>query len=315
MKKKVTGIFVCTLLIAASALSVSGAMIKQEKIFSIDGHGGMIRQIPYSPDNPKRDCWGSLLEPFYQVSYENFFDVGSPICTVHCWGQICSYDMDTGKFYHRDSEGMTFDIVFYEDDMGKPGDEVCSYNDVTPTMVKTGIIYKYPWAPGVWDLYYLKYDLNPSCSLSKGWVSICNSNSPNDCVFCWATSPDGDGRALLDYVNFWQDLPDLALMLSDEEETSLEISIKGGFGSTIEITNNGAETLTNVPIDIMVFGGILRQINVHIEEVISSLEPGGKTSIETGFFFGLGKIAIGVIADDVAEYHSGRQLLIFTMVK
>jgi hypothetical protein len=314
MKKKIVGIFVCMLLIATIVFPVAGTMIKQNNIYETASRGEAVRQLPYNPDDPKKDCWGSCLEPFLQVSYENFFDVGSPICSVHWWGHIGYQDWETGKFTNREYEGMTFDIIFYEDAMGKPGNEICSYEDIVPIMVNTGIIYRYPWAAGKWDMNFFKYDLNPCCNLSNGWVSIRNSNSPNGCCLAWATSPDGDGRAFMNFGSGCADIPDLALLLSDDKEVNLDINVKGGFGCTIEITNSGTETLTDVPVYIIVSGGLFRRINVHFEEVISSIEPGGKTSISTGSLFGLGKIALGVIAGDIAEFYSGRQLLIFSMV-
>ena len=102
--------------------------------------------------------------------------------------------------------------------------------------------------------------------------------------------------------------------LKNSGSTSEISSVKGGFGGAIEISNTGTETLNDIPVEVVVFGGILGKINVKIEETISVLEPGETVSVKTGILLGLGKIAIGVIADDVVSYNKGFQLLILTVV-
>jgi len=314
MKIKVVGIIICTLLIAFATPSV-GIMIKNYNIKNIGNSEGVVRQIPIDPNDPNADCYVSCSETLFYIVYEDFYDISHPISTVHWWGIFLYYNWDDGKFYNCDHEGIIFDIVFYENDMGKPGNELCYFANVSPTILETGVKYKFPGIAPVWDLYYFKYDLNPTFTISEGWISIRNSNSPNNCSFAWMVSPDGNGRALINHHGGpWFDCPDFALMLSDQEEANLEIGIKGGFGSTIEITNTGQGTLNNIDVDIMVFGGIFRLINIHIKEIISELEPGKKTSLKTGIFLGFGEIAIGVIADDVVNYHDGTQLFMLTIM-
>ena len=311
MKKKLLGIFVCTLLIA-TALPAVGTMTVQDNNSSnqnIGGRGGMFRQLPSPPVGPMPYAWISDSQMGWQV-YEDFWEVSSPICDIHWWGVAVIRMNDT--WYQGNPEGMTFDIIFFEDEDGEPGAEVCSYTEVSPLIIGTGIMYDYPdESEGPFELYYFEADLNPCCNLSNGWVSIIKKDSPTDSMFGWHDSPDGNDKM---YQNTIQCPTDVAFILTDGEEPDLEINIKSGFGATIEITNSGDETLTGIPVDVVVYGGMLSMINVHVRETIH-LDPSDTASVGTGLFLGLGKIAIGVIADDVVEYHSGLQLFIFTIVQ
>jgi len=165
----------------------------------------------------------------------------------------------------------------------------------------------------IYEMYYFEVELSPCCDMSDGWVSIVGTGSDNECFFTFLCSPDGNSIAYQDMDGEWFERDDFAFMLTDGE-TSLGLDVSGGIGTTVEITNSGDETLTNIPVDIVVFGGMLGNINVHIEETVN-LDPGDSASVGTGVFLGLGKIAIGVIADDVVEYHSGMQLFIFTIIQ
>ncbi len=312
MKKKILGIFVCMLLIA-TALPAVGTMTEQDYNSSnqnIGDRGGMFRQLPSPPVDPMPYGWISDSQMGWQV-YEDFWEVSSPICDIHWWGGTPIWMNET--WYPCNPEGMTFDIIFFEDEDGMPGNVSCSYDDISPIITPTGIMYDYPdeFPEGPFELYYFEADLNPCCNLSNGWVSIIKKYSPNDCTFGWHESPDGNDK-IIQNIN-WRST-DVAFILTDGEEPDLEINIKSGLGATIEVTNSGNETLTGIPVDVVVYGGLLSKINVHVRETIS-LDPDETKPVGTGIFLGLGKIAIGVIADDVVEYHSGLQLFIFTIVQ
>jgi len=315
MKKKLLGIFVCMLLIA-TALPAVGIMTNREynsNNQTICGRGGLFRQLPYLPNDPKMDSWGSD-EAWDMICYDDFRDIASPICDIHWWGH--SLISDGGKIYDCDPTGMTFDITFYEDNNSMPGDIVCSYDDVSPTITPTNIKYDWSEVPGldIYEMHYFEVELSPCCNMSDGWVSIVGTGSDNDCFFSFLCSPDGNSIAYQLMEGELVERDDFAFMLTDGEETSLEMDVTGGLGVTVEITNIGDETLTDIPIDIVIFGGLFGRIEVQVEESMN-LNPGDTASVGTGLFLGLGKIAIGLIADDVVEYPSGLQLLIFTIIQ
>jgi len=308
MKKKIVGILVCTLLIA-TALSAMGTMTEKEDNQNIGGSGEIFGQLPSPHGDPQPVGWASDLRVGWKV-YEDFWDITSPICDIHWWGQTPYWDGSTWQ--PCEPIGMTVDITFYEDDGGEPGAIFCSYDDVIPEYTLTGIMYDYTEFPnGPFELIYFEYELNTCCNLSDGWFSIQSIDSDNDCSFCWFESPDGNDIIIQNSI---QRTTDVAFIFTDGEESGIEINVKSGIGVTLEVTNSGTETLTEIPVDIIVYGGIYGKIKVHVRETIN-LDPGDTASVGTGVFLGLGKIAIGVIADDVVEYKQGLHLLIFTLIK
>jgi hypothetical protein len=142
---------------------------------------GLFTQLPALPGDPMPWGWTSS-SPFWYKCFENFWGINNPICNIHWWGDTFLWDGDTA--YPGDPEGMTFNIVFYEDDNGEPGDVVCSYIDVIPLFTRTGIMYDYPDEPeGPYEMYYFETQLDPCCELSEGWVSIQSIYSPIDSFF------------------------------------------------------------------------------------------------------------------------------------
>ena len=305
MKKKLLGILVCMLLIA-TALPAVGTMIKQENHQDVGSRGGMFTQLPDSPKG-----WSEFTSYYpEELTWEDFWDITSPICSIHWWGEVSTIDWEP-----EDPIGMTFNIAFYSNDNGDPGDVVCSYSDISPEITDTGILYIDMW--GVWPLYFFKYDLDSPCGLSEGWVSIQSTGSDYDCIFWWMSSSDGND----DCITTEEGVPthyaqDLALVLNDIEGTNIGIeNIEGGLGITLELKNNGAETVDNYPFDFRVWGGILNNIDVDVGETISSLNPGETMSVDTGMLLGFGKIKIFVIGDGIAMSKDGFQLFIFTIVQ
>ncbi len=312
MRIKLVGIFVMMLLVAIT-LPVVGTMntlddnIDYQKI---GDRGGVFRQLPSLPGNPMPYGLVSDSQMEWKV-YEDFWEVSKPICHIHWWGQAVKWMNDT--WHPGDPEGMIFDVTFFADDNGEPGVEVYSFENVTPLIVGTGIMYDYPdeWPDGPFELYHFEVDLGLCFDLSNGWVSIIKKYSPNDSVFGWQESQDGNDKL---YQNEIERAMDVAFILAESGDPELEIEINSGLGVTVKVTNIGNETLTNIPIDIMVYGGMLGNINKQVRETIH-LDPGDTASVGSGLFLGLGKIIIGIFADDVVEYKSGFQLIIFTKVK
>ena len=84
---------------------------------------------------------------------------------------------------------MEFEIIFYEDVDGSPGEPVCTCSNVE---YERNFYDTY----NSWESYKWSADLDPCCDLSDGWVSVQSTYSPNDCNFLWCNSPDGNFNAL-----------------------------------------------------------------------------------------------------------------------
>lgn len=102
----------------------------------------------------------------------------------------------------------------------------------------------------------------------------------------------------------------------------LEImSISGGLGVKTTIKNTGDVAATNVTWNISVTGGLLGRIDKTVGDTITSLAVGEESDpLNTGIFFGLGKITIEVTAtcDEGASdegTEDGTQIIIFTSIK
>jgi hypothetical protein len=130
--------------------------------------------------------WGSLC-------LDDFWDVTSDIGDIHWYG----FSMD------REEEdvpcnvtGMEFEIIFYQDSSGSPGAPVATFSHVTPAIT---VYDDYGFLSGS-GYHFEVADLGAPVSLTKGWVSIQSTYSPNGCVFLWLTSPTGNnnGRQLPD---------------------------------------------------------------------------------------------------------------------
>ena len=278
---------------------------------------GMFIQLPTDPGYSTFDFYGwrsSVFAGGYQC-YENFWDVAGPICGIHWWG--FSTDLNTGQ--SLEPEGMIFTITFYEDNDSRPGDMVYSYVDIEPSITKTEIVY-YEFGDW-WELYFFEYDLGPCCDLSDGWVSIFETGSDNDCLFRWLGPKDdyGDGLALIKSGEQWEIfIYDFSVVLTDGEATGLEIvDVQGGLGATLEIRNNGAETVNNYPVDFLVMGGASQLIQLFEKDAgatISNLGPGESITIDTGPFFGFGPFKIFVVGDGIDMYKNGLQLFMLTLV-
>jgi hypothetical protein len=191
MKKKIVGIFVMTLLIATAFSSLGLAENKIENNFD-DYEIVMFIQEPDIPEN----------EPLYASSdindiweaYDDFWGLPSPIREVHWWNIGSKWVGN--NCYPSDPEGAVFTITFCEDDgTGKPGDIVCTYENVMPEITGTGIMYEYPSEPnfhGTFELYTFKAVLSSSCDLSDGWVSIVKTDSIHDYYGSIQLSKDGN---------------------------------------------------------------------------------------------------------------------------
>jgi len=318
MKNKIIGIFVCMLVMitAFSAVATTGKQEQSSDNQSTVHLGGLFTQLPKDPGLIPDDWWafqsGVFCETFYQA-YEIFTGVAHPIQGIHWWGMSC-LDNDY-SYVPADPVGMTFNITFYKDNNTKPGEIVMSYNNVKPSITSTEVFYL---ATSPYELYFFEYNLTPSCSLSTGWVSIVSTGSNNHCTLFWLDSDSGDGNAFQTMNGELWDRPyhGFSLVLTDGAETSLDIvEVTGGSGVTVGIQNNGNQIVENFRVDFIVLGGIAKKIEVNRKETISNLNPGDITSLQTGRFFGFGKITIFVVGDGFIKYKHGIQLFMYTIIQ
>ena len=167
--------------------------------------------------------------------YEDFWGLTDQICDIHWWGLNLFYDAG----WTECSTANTFNIVFYDNIGGLPGNVICSYLGVTPT--KT-VVPNSDVDYGYW-VYDYSYILDPCCDLTEGWVSI--QNTETDCYFLWMNSPwafygydgdemayqwDGSDYSLLEY--------DLAYCLTESEIVQPDPPLN----ITITTTPNGVNT-------------------------------------------------------------------------
>jgi hypothetical protein len=146
--------------------------------------GTLFGQNPDDPNASWSFATSGDTTSFTYMVYENFSDVGGAICDIHFWGLNLLYN---AGWFDCDPEGVTFNIAFYPDVGGVPGDPVCTYTNLTPTYIGTGFYYL-----GYQMYYYTIPLLNPCCTLESGWVSIQSQMNDNDCSFLWASSGTGD---------------------------------------------------------------------------------------------------------------------------
>ncbi len=155
----------------------------------------LFEQLPHEPD----ENWSaatSCFDPGYPIDYivyENFWEITDTICDIHWWGVSLHF---TGSGWVQcDPTGMTFNITFYKDNNGVPGDVVCNYDKISPSITDTGKLYHSTIQA---HLYLFEYDLDPCCQIDNGWVSIQSYVTDNDCWFLWMSAQTGDGDSLQD---------------------------------------------------------------------------------------------------------------------
>jgi len=175
-------------------------------------------QTPLGPDDPEANCYTSDFN-LGHVVYDNFWDINEPICDIHWWGFTMLYD---AGWYPCDPTGMLFAIGFFTDAGGQPGQLVCLYEDISPSITGTGVYYE--WAGGyTHEMYYFEVDLDPCCELSNGWVAIQSIYSPNNCAFLWMNSKDGDLYCIQD-AGSWD--YDVSFILTGEETCNPDIDVE-----------------------------------------------------------------------------------------
>lgn len=184
MKRKIIGIFIITLLITTTVIPVIGVM--NEKEISTSSLGGLFIQTPEIVD------WYETFSNSDRTVYEDFWGITSPICSVKWWGEFW-------RFYNNNWNGpytpeeRSFNITFYEDNNGEPGEIVSSYNNILPSYAKSGVFITDPSGYST-ELYFFEYNLEPCCELSNGWISIESVSQDGEISFLIINSPDGNNK-------------------------------------------------------------------------------------------------------------------------
>ncbi len=164
--------------------------------------GFLLGQDPHDPTDDELDImgsqqatWGTYItaETIDQAADPDWFDIGS----LTVWGLSV---VSSAGFFACDPTGMTFDVIFYEDNAGEPGAVICDLQSVVPAITNTGI----PYTGFGFDLY--QFDLPAACDLGtvgRKWVTVQNEQHPLDCGFLWLSGTGGDGGSLQDGGAGW----------------------------------------------------------------------------------------------------------------
>jgi hypothetical protein len=149
-------------------------------------------QLPHDPS----ESWSfgtSDAGAGYKM-HENFWDVTDPTGSTYWWGLCLKYV--SGAWQAGNPNNLVFDVTFYSDppdDHTLPTDVACTYEDVVPTVVPTGIYYT--TGAGTFEMYFFEFpEMSPICDLPEGWVSIQSQSAGTGYDwFLWASAKTGDG--------------------------------------------------------------------------------------------------------------------------
>jgi hypothetical protein len=149
-------------------------------------------QLPHDPS----ESWSfgtSDAGAGYKM-YENFWDVTDPTGSIYWWGLCLIFNGTT--WIAGNPNNLVFDVTFYSDppeDHTLPTDVACTYEDVVPTVVPTGIYYT--TTAGSFEMYFFEFpEMDPICDLPEGWVSIQSQSAGQGYDWLlWASAKTGDG--------------------------------------------------------------------------------------------------------------------------
>jgi len=148
------------------------------------GGGGILFEQP--PYDPWDQGWASDKNVVGGVlCIEDFWGLTGNICDIHWWGVSLGYP----SLYDCDPTGMEFEIIFYQDSGGAPGAPVATFSNIIPT-----VTYLYTSGNSVYRFDVA--DLGTRVGLTKGWVSIQSTSSPNGCSLWWLNSPTGNNNLI-----------------------------------------------------------------------------------------------------------------------
>jgi len=166
--------------------------------------GFLLGQDPHNPGDPDWDImsshvtsWGTYImaESIDQTATDpDWFDISS----LTVWG-LSLINVPTEDIQACDPSGMTFDVIFYQDNAGVPGAVICDLQSVVPAITNTLVQYI------GFDLF--QFDLPAACDLGTvgpKWVTIQSELYPDDCGFVWLSSADDGSGSLQDGGGGWQ---------------------------------------------------------------------------------------------------------------
>lgn len=137
--------------------------------------------------------WSTYLvaETVDQAVDPDWFDISS----LTVWGLSL---INADGFQNCDPAGMTFEVVFFEDDAGQPGTVICPPQSVAASNTTTGGFLN------GWNVY--QFDLPAVCdlgSIGRKWFTVQSELYPADCGFIWLSGTGGDGTSLQSGGDGW----------------------------------------------------------------------------------------------------------------
>ena len=135
------------------------------------------------------EMWGHFTSDteYGWLTYDNYGGAWGEITGITFWGA----DATLGWWWEEcDAASEDFVVTFYDDDNGQPGTVVYADTATGISGVPTGIYHD------IFEQkrYSIEFDspvYNPS-----GWISVQAISAPDNCVFLWMDSPQGDGYLL-----------------------------------------------------------------------------------------------------------------------
>lgn len=256
----------------------------------------LFSQRPYYPD----ESWSFLISDSGSgyICQDDFWELTEPIGDIHWWGLIL---FDDNGYIQGNPNEVIFEIVFYKDNAGAPGDVAATYSNIKPTCTDTGFTY--------WEfmMFYFETTISP-ISLANGWISIHSIYAPDNSWLLWANSPEGNH-------NMWQQgaIPpqvenDCAFNLTaGTSPCCFNVSIEYILntvqqGVQINVKNICDEIQYEVPWNITITGGLVLNVNGRYKDgLIQNFESGSEVKLKHKVI-GLGNIHIIVNVDDCQPF-------------
>jgi hypothetical protein len=140
---------------------------------------------------PEGSWWGLPSDANTSfAAFDNLVGFSGTISKVRFWGGPMYF---SDEWRRCNENPMDFEIVFFDDDNGFPGNEVCR-RSATATGIPTGIFYLFEDLLLNARQYEVVFD--SSCEINGGWISIQGASyggDPQDCMLIWSNAVEGDG--------------------------------------------------------------------------------------------------------------------------
>lgn len=224
----------------------------------------LFTQRPYTPT----ESWNFYTSDS-NVGYlcqEDFWGLTDTFCIISWYGLPLIY---SNGWLQGDPTGMQFEIKFYEDSGGYPGDVVATFSDLEPFPINTGQVYS------DWEMYYWELWLPTGISLVDGWVSIQSTYCPDGSWLLWAGSPEGNFNAMQNNYSLGDNLAfNLAGILVPYDDVKIDSILQPASGPAaviapiINVTNIGCFQET-FPLTVQITSSALE----YNQTQIVSLEP------------------------------------------